>query len=97
MRKGEVRKDLGCAGCWFLLVFLMLTSEVLNHTHATTMISNSNLFADDKKEKYPMDIKMVKKILLQVNFFPPEKIQNEHLIGMVTPLDNPIHPVACLP
>lgn len=61
------------------------------------MISTSNLFADDKKEKYPMDIKMVKKIFLQVNFSPQKKIQNEHIIGMVTPLDIPIHPVARSP
>lgn len=45
-----MRKDLGCAGCWFLLVFLSVTLEALNHTLATTMISTSNLFLDDKKE-----------------------------------------------
>lgn len=53
---------------FYLSLFENVTSEVLNHTHATTMISTSNLFSDDKKEKYPLDIKMVKKILLQVNF-----------------------------
>lgn len=96
----ERRGKEGSGLCWVLASTCLLenvTSEVLNHTHATTMISTSNLFSDDKKEKYPMDIKMVKKILPQVNFSPPKKIQNEHIIGMVTPLDIPIHPVACSP
>lgn len=47
-----------------------VTSEVLNYTHATTMISTSNLFLDGKKE-YPMDIKRVKRFLL-VNSPPPQ-------------------------
>lgn len=93
-RRGEEGSGL-CRGLASTCLFANVTSEVLNHTHATTMISTSNLCSDDKKEKYPMDIKMVKKILLQVNFSPPKKIQNEHTIGMVTPLDIPIHPVAC--
>lgn len=59
---------------FYLSLFENVTFEVLNHTHATTMISTSNLFSDDKKEKYPLDIKMVKKILLQVNStHPPQK------------------------
>lgn len=45
-----------------------------------------------------MDIKMVKRFFPQVNASPSKKlIQNEHKIGMVTPLDIPIHPIACSP
>lgn len=55
-------------------LFENVTSQLFNHTHATTMISTNNLFSDDKKEKDPMDIKMVKKILLKVNSpCPPPK------------------------
>lgn len=46
-----------------------------------------------------MDIKMVKSFFYRrsIFFFPPKKIQNEHIMGMVTPLDIPIHPAACSP
>lgn len=51
-----------------------------------------------------MDIKMVKNrllVFLTAGHFPPptrqKKIQNEHMVGMATPLDIPIHPVTCSP
>ena len=52
-----------------------------------------------------MDIKMIKNCLLvflTAGQFPPsptaqKKIKNEHIIGMVTWLNIPIHPVACSP
>lgn len=51
MREGEVKKRPG-QSCLLDSTCLSegVTSEVLNHTYATTMISTSNLFLDDKKE-----------------------------------------------
>lgn len=72
MRKGEVRRDLGCAGCWFPFLSEGVTSEVLNHTYATTMISTSNLFLGDKKEN-TNGHKNGQKIFLQVNAPLPPK------------------------
>lgn len=40
-------------------------------------------------------------VFLTAGYFPPptrqKKIQNEHMVGMATPLDIPIHPVTCSP
>lgn len=49
------------------------------------------------KGKIPNGHKNGQKDFTAGQFFPPKKIQNEHTIGMVTPLDIPIHPVACSP
>lgn len=48
-RRGKKRSGL----CWVLVSPCLsegVTSDVLYHTHATTMIRTSNLFLDDKKE-----------------------------------------------
>ena len=95
-RRGRERPGLR----WLLVSTCLsqgVTAEVLNHTHATTMVSTGHLsFLDDKKENTQWH-KNDQKVFTESQFSFPQKkkkIQNERIVGVVTPLDIPIHPIA---